>query len=124
VSIGEDNVGALTANMHKGIDASGRTGVAVLTPDRVSKRQNCRRFKGEGEPSFTITAQDRHGVYDGLRIRRLTPIECERLMGVPDNWTSCNGTISDTQRYKMCGNGVVPNCVRMVFENLLLSNIK
>lgn len=38
----------------------------------------------------------------GSRIRRLTPIECERLQGVPDNYTA---HVSDTQRYKMLGNG-------------------
>lgn len=34
----------------------------VLTPDRLNKRQNGRRFKEDGEPMFTLTAQDRHGV--------------------------------------------------------------
>lgn len=34
----------------------------VLTPDRAEKRQNGRRFKDDGEPSFTLTAQDIHGV--------------------------------------------------------------
>lgn len=34
----------------------------VLTPDRANKRQNGRRFKTNGEPMFTLTAQDRHGV--------------------------------------------------------------
>lgn len=36
--------------------------IPVLTPDRVNKRQNGRRFKNNGEPMFTLTAQDRHGV--------------------------------------------------------------
>ena len=36
--------------------------IPVLTPDREEKRQNGRRFKTDGEPMFTITAQDRHGV--------------------------------------------------------------
>ncbi len=36
--------------------------IPVLTPDRTEKRQNGRRFKENGEPSFTLTAQDRHGV--------------------------------------------------------------
>lgn len=36
--------------------------IPVLTPDRAEKRQNGRRFKENGEPMFTITAQDRHGV--------------------------------------------------------------
>lgn len=36
--------------------------IPVLTPDRIKKRQNGRRFKENGEPAFTLTAQDRHGV--------------------------------------------------------------
>ena len=36
--------------------------IPVLTPDRVNKRQNGRRFKTDGEPMFTLTAQDRHGI--------------------------------------------------------------
>ena len=36
--------------------------IPVLTPDRAEKRQNGRRFKTDGEPMFTLTAQDRHGV--------------------------------------------------------------
>ncbi|HAI27469.1 DNA (cytosine-5-)-methyltransferase [Lactococcus cremoris] len=36
--------------------------IPVLTPDRVEKRQNGRRFKEDGDPMFTLTAQDRHGV--------------------------------------------------------------
>ena len=35
---------------------------AVITPDRMEKRQNGRRFKEPGEPGFTLTCQDRHGI--------------------------------------------------------------
>lgn len=41
--------------------------IPVLTPDRINKRQNGRRFKENGEPSFTLTAQDRHGVAIDLK---------------------------------------------------------
>lgn len=41
---------------------TGLYAVPVLTPDRLEKRQNGRRFKEDGEPMFTITAQDRHGI--------------------------------------------------------------
>lgn len=48
-----------------------------------------------------------------LAVRRLTPTECERLMGWPDGWTAegvdTDGnpvTIADSSRYRMCGNGV------------------
>jgi DNA (cytosine-5)-methyltransferase 1 len=90
--------------------------VPVLTPERVEKRQNGRRFKNNNDPAFTVNTQDQHGVYDGIVIRRLTPRECERLMGYPDDWTA---GISDTQRYKQCGNGIVSNVVEAVVKALI-----
>lgn len=61
----------LQARYNKGINNHpGETsGVAipVLMPDRENKRQNGRRFKENGEPMFTLTAQDRHGVGIGVR---------------------------------------------------------
>jgi DNA (cytosine-5)-methyltransferase 1 len=94
----------------------------VLTPNRIEKRQNGRRIKNDGEPSFTLTGQDIHGVQIDTRIRRLTPLECERLQGFPDNWTALgvgDEPISDTQRYKMCGNAVTTNVIQAVMEKLL-----
>ncbi len=49
------------------------------------------------------------------RIRRPTPIECERLQGFPDNWTE---SLSDTQRYKCLGNAVTVPIVSLVGEKL------
>jgi DNA (cytosine-5)-methyltransferase 1 len=54
-------------------------------------------------------------------IRRLTPIECERLQGFPDNWTRHGqelGEISDSQRYKMCGNAVTVDVVEAVAKKI------
>lgn len=71
--------------------------------------------------SSTLTAvQKDNMVVDPPRIRRLTPLECERLQGFPDNWTAqgTDGAISDSQRYKMCGNAVTVNVVRAVFERI------
>lgn len=48
-------------------------------------------------------------------IRRLTPKECERLQGFPDNWTE---GISDTQRYKTLGNAVTTNVITSIMEKL------
>ena len=61
----------------------------------------------------TVTSARNHDttLTDGLTVRRLTPIECERLQGFPDNWTE---GVSDTQRYKMCGNAVTVNVVEAV----------
>jgi DNA (cytosine-5)-methyltransferase 1 len=64
-------------------------------------------------------------VSDG--VRRLTPLECERLMGLPDDYTkfgAINGIvkqISDKQRYIMLGNGVVPEIPRRILEVLCLN---
>lgn len=49
--------------------------------------------------------------FEGMKIRRLTPIECERLQGFPDNWTE---GFSDTQRYKMMGNAVTVNVIKKI----------
>jgi DNA (cytosine-5)-methyltransferase 1 len=53
--------------------------------------------------------------FDGVKIRRLTPIECERLQGFPDGWTE---GVSDTQRYKLLGNAVTVNVVGFLGELL------
>ncbi len=66
------------------------------------------------------TGMQLHTLTKDVRIRRLTPKECERLQGFPDDWTaiSTEGSVSDTQRYKMCGNAVTTNVVHAVFEKL------
>lgn len=43
-----------------------KVAIPVITPDRIEKRQNGRRFKENGDPSFTLTAQDHHGVAIGI----------------------------------------------------------
>jgi DNA (cytosine-5)-methyltransferase 1 len=94
-----------------------KTGLyAVLTPDRLNKRQNGRRFKEDGEEMFTLTGQDIHGIATENRIRRLTPIECERLQGFPDNWTE---GLSDTQRYKCMGNAVTVNVIEAIGRRMI-----
>jgi len=58
-------------------------------------------------------------------IRRLTPIECERLQGFPDNWTKYGldnkgrrFNVSDHQRYKCCGNAVTTNVITDIGSKL------
>lgn len=62
---------------------------------------------------YTVTA-------DG-RLRRLTPIECERLQAFPDGWTATGilgEEFTDRQRYKMLGNAVTTNVIQSVFERI------
>ena len=56
-----------------------------------------------------------------MKVRRLTPLECERLMGWPDDHTKYNadGTIqADSHRYRQCGNGVASPVARWVAEQI------
>lgn len=78
-----------------------------ITPDRVEKHKNGQRFS-EGDKFYTLTVQDKHGVLIEGYIRKLTPIECERLQTLPDGYTEAEikgKSVSDNQRYKMLGNG-------------------
>ena len=67
-------------------------------------------FGDENDPSYTLDTISQHGVMTPeLVLRKLTPLECERLMGFPDNHTQYDDEgkiIADTNRYKMCGNAV------------------
>ena len=81
---------------------------ATLTPDRETVRQQGRRMKEPNEPMFTITAQDKHGVYHKGRIRKLMPVECWLLQGFTEeqfNKAQATG-LKDGHLYKMAGNAV------------------
>ena len=71
--------------------------------------------------SNTLTAVTKDNLVINDKIRRLTPIECERLQGFPNNWTQYgeSGKISDTQRYKMCGNAVTVDVVESVAKSII-----
>lgn len=113
--------------------------VPVLTPARIKKRQNGRRFKTSGEPMFTLTAQDHHGIlefnkdflqgitsvdderlYQNLIIRTLTPLECWRLQGFTDEqfFKAKNTGISDSQLYKQAGNAASIPVVELIAKRL------
>ena len=63
------------------------------------------------KPPATLTEE--------YHLRRLTPVECERLQGYPDGWTAYGvdgSMISDTQRYKMLGNAVTTNVITHIMN--------
>jgi DNA (cytosine-5)-methyltransferase 3A len=68
----------------------------------ASGKSKTRRGGVSKTKSQTLDQDCYNGILKDNAIRRLTPIECERLQTVPDNYTSC---VSDSQRYKMLGNG-------------------
>tara|TARA_R100000654_G_C2666585_1_gene125468 strand:- start:34 stop:1071 length:1038 start_codon:yes stop_codon:yes gene_type:complete len=66
--------------------------------------------------SYCLDTGNAQAIQKQNKIRRLTPIECERLQGFPDNHTE---GVSDTQRYKQCGNSITVNVMEAIFKNLL-----
>lgn len=159
--------------------------IPVQTPEIANKSQNGRRFKEEGDPMYTLTAKDRHGVaiiqrkrgfneggeheiaptlssnsweqnnllkfggvytndspshnrgilpntsrtlksqnhdagvFDGMRIRKLTPKECWRLQGFPDwSYEKAQEVNSNSQLYKQAGNSVTVNVISAIAHEL------
>lgn len=86
---------------------------------KQEKRQNGRRFKEAGEPMFTLTGQDIHGIYNGKTIRNLTPTEYFRLMGFLEDEINLEG-ISNTRRYNLAGNGWDVNLVSKIFKQMFV----
>jgi DNA (cytosine-5)-methyltransferase 3A len=128
--IGSDSQGNRIYSIHgKSVclcgDAGGlgaKTGLYALpclTPDRTEKRQNGRRFKPPHSKFYTLTAMDKHGVLTNNFIRKLTPIECERLQTVKENYTNI---VSDNQRYRMLGNGWTVDVITHILKGLLVEN--
>lgn len=103
--------------------------IACLTPDREEKRQNGRRLKDDGEPAFTLTNQDRHGVLINkeiengckeISIRKLTPKECWRLQGFTDEqFEKAAAVNSNSQLYKQAGNAVTVNVVEEIGKHIM-----
>ncbi|UXO88831.1 DNA (cytosine-5-)-methyltransferase [Bacillus safensis] len=97
----------------------------VLTPDREKKRQNGRRFKEDGEASFTVNTIDKHDVaignYPRYRIRKLTPLECWRLQAFDDEdfEKAVVAGISNSQLYKQAGNSITVTVLEEIFKELL-----
>ena len=121
--IGEDGQDAFT------IRSSNPNGVKVEQPMIIDNSH-----KNEGVRTYTKTAptlnardykEPRMVQETSYRIRRLTPIECERLQGFPDNHTEYgiyDGEVkkmSNTQRYKQCGNAVTVDVVKAVAQQLI-----
>ena len=66
-------------------------------------------------PTLKDPKHNDRALFDGSRIRRLTPIETERLQTVADNYTAY---VSDSQRYKMLGNGWTIEVISYLFKHI------
>jgi DNA (cytosine-5)-methyltransferase 3A len=92
-------------------DKKGR--VLVMRPDGL-KIQRIGRVANKNTKTEIITCLTQPYLNDGLLIRKITPIEAERLQTVPDNYTSC---ISDNKRYHALGNGWTVDVIAHILKN-------
>jgi len=121
LKIQEDGIAnCIPANYYKGLDNHGaRTGVLVSQRTGIKEVEasctlDANYYKGLG------SNQERTGVVEGVRIRRLTPLECFRLQGFPD-WAfdrAKEAGVSDSQLYKQAGNSVTVNVVYEIAKGL------
>lgn len=89
---------------------SARTGkqLRVWGDDEKCQMIEASHYKG-------YSAQRFFGIWDTYGLRYITPVECERAQTVPDNYTAC---VSNTQRYKMLGNGWTVNVIAHILQSL------
>lgn len=132
LGIQEDVAYTLTATDHHAVFSRQR--VDAFQDSEVASTQSARQHKDATDLIYqetvgALTCGDRKGpnaqyvnqdklVVEGpLLIRRLTPLECERLQGFPDGWTDLPDS-SDSARYKALGNSVAIPCVEFVLGGI------
>jgi DNA (cytosine-5)-methyltransferase 1 len=109
-------VGVIPLDIRNALRDDGRTGVG--TPSTGV---------GEaGDPAFTVSRAALQAVAFGgaparpMAVRRLTPRECERLQGFPDDWTALEGA-ADSHRYRVLGNAVAVPVIEWIGRRLALA---
>ena len=120
----EDTAYTLTATDHHAVFSRQR--VDVFKDDNVASTQSARQHKDATDlvcqngmlVDIDIDIDSNDPCV--LLIRRLTPLECERLQGFPDGWTDIPDA-SDSARYKALGNSVAIPCVEFVLHGIALS---
>lgn len=93
-------------------------------PKELNEKSNClnaRYHKMGVDDTYIVASRGRNPENPKSRERRLTPIECERLQTVPDGYTSI---VSDTQRYRMLGNGWTVDVIAHIFSFMALQKPK
>lgn len=111
---GKGGTGPLSRNDGKAycLD-TGNTNTIELKAIMLGRSEQFGNPEKEGAKSVTLCANEPHGIKYNSRIRRLTPTECERLQTVKDGYTN---HVSDTQRYRMLGNGWTVSVIEHIFS--------
>lgn len=92
---------------------------STLPRSSLSGHGDTGHLQRSDDSSYCCDANNNIAVELDQQIRRLTPVECERLQGFPDNWTA---GVSDTQRYKCLGNAVTVNVIEFIFRHIVEVN--
>jgi DNA (cytosine-5)-methyltransferase 1 len=120
-------VASVAASVARDADLHNEAEVVLLDGTRVNDVrvyhppvQTLKSRMGTGGNNVPVIAHPVHG------IRRLTPLECERLMGWPDDhtrWRADGTEQADTHRYKQCGNGVASPVARWIGSHVLKAHV-
>lgn len=86
-----------------------------FSPSDVASTESARQYK-----DATDLIHQAAGTGPPQLIRRLTPLECERLQGFPDGWTDLPGA-SDSARYRALGNSVAIPCVEFIMRGVIIA---
>ena len=92
-----------------------RTTIAILMRMREGKPGGGKGPLISEDKSLTIATSNDQTLLNKGTVRRLTPVECERLQGFPDDWTAGQ---SDSSRYKQMGNAVAVPVVEWLIGNI------
>jgi len=107
----------IDANYHKGTNTITKSRRQIVGPFIADKNIDGKVYTYPYTPPLRTSASNYNMSLHGWgKVRRLTPTECERLQGFPDGWTE---GVSDTQRYKQCGNAVTVNVIRDIMIKIL-----
>jgi DNA (cytosine-5)-methyltransferase 1 len=118
VRIQGDVINTLAATMGTG---GGNTPMVHAIQNTVIGRKDTSGPQGKGygneeDPMFTLDTTSPHAVATPATVRRLTPVECERLQGFPDQWTEGQ---ADSHRYKQLGNAVAVPVVEWIIRRFI-----
>jgi DNA (cytosine-5)-methyltransferase 1 len=108
---------AITTHEGSGPDSDATTGL-IMAPMAFNPQTGGDMRLGYGEMPTALQREQITAVQTSQTIRRLTPTECERLMGFPDGWTDGQ---SDSGRYRQLGNSVAVPCVEWVTRRVVLA---
>ena len=105
----------LRAGGHTGSHANAGVMPAVAFQ---SSQSGVRQVEAHATLDSNNGSRRHNGVIQGMAVRRLLPIECERLMGLPDNYTKISAKTADGPRYKSLGNSMAVPCMRWIGERI------